>query len=70
MRYGCWYADAIAAAFSRRGDRVAVLAGDGVRIVDLGGRTLQTITGATGEHLAWSPDDTRLAVSGFTARPR
>ena len=33
--------DATAAAFSRRGDRIAVL-GDGVRIVDLSGRTLQT----------------------------
>lgn len=55
---------ATAAAFSRGGDRIAVL-GDGVRIVDLDGRTLQTVTGAKGEHLAWSPDDTRLAVSGF-----
>ena len=58
--------DASAAAFSRRGDRVAVL-GAGVRIVDLSGRTLQTIAGVTGDHLAWSPDDSRLAVTGFSS---
>ncbi len=53
-----------AAAFSRKGDRVAVLHADGVRILDPAGHTLATVPDVTGDHLAWSPDDTRIAVTG------
>ena len=54
-----------AAAFSRDGDRVAVADGDGIRILDRAGRALATVPRTSpADHLAWSPDDTRIAVSG------
>jgi len=55
---------ASAAAFSRKGDRIAVATADGVKIIDLAGRTLATLPDVGGDHLAWSPDDTRIAVTG------
>ena len=53
-----------APAFSRKGDRVAVVTGDGIKILDLAGNVLATVPGLGGDHLAWSPDDTRIAVAG------
>jgi Tol biopolymer transport system component len=53
-----------AAAFSRSGDRVAVMTRRGLRVLDLAGRTMATVSEVGGEHLAWSPDDTRIAVTG------
>jgi Tol biopolymer transport system component len=55
-----------APAFSRTGDRVAVATSDGVKIHDLAGRTLATIPDVFGNHLTWSPDDTRIAVTGVS----
>jgi WD40-like Beta Propeller Repeat len=57
---------ASAAAFSRKGDRVAVVTGDGVKVLDPAGHTLTTVPDVGGDHLAWSPDDTRIAVAGVS----
>ncbi|HEX2088115.1 MAG TPA: hypothetical protein VHF89_20680 [Solirubrobacteraceae bacterium] len=50
------------AAWSPRGDRIAVLRTDGIHLVDVEGRGLGVVApGAASGTVAWSPDATRLA---------